>query len=158
MKKIILIGIFCIISTNLFSQTFKLESVFSNTEIYLSHWKVLEGNPDFKTEIFSLWGYQQYYDDAVNGAYEVEYFKGNPNDTYNFLNKLLQFTEKYKKEDNVLTSIFGVKVKTLNKIVARRTLVFARDGKVAYNFNENQFKKMLSEFVSFCEKQNIDYK
>ena len=86
MKRKILIAVVCIISANLFSQTYKLETVLNDkvTETYLSHWKVLENSNINQIDTFSLWGYQRYFDDWVNGAYEVEYYKGNAKETYIF--------------------------------------------------------------------------
>ena len=155
MKKIILCAIISISSVNLFSQTYKLETVFSDSENYLSNWKVIEGTPTFKSTQFSLWGYQQYYDDAIDGVYEVEYFKGDVDETYAFLMGIVEFTKKHKNEDNMLTYISDVKVKTMNKMGIKYTLVFDKEGKVACAYNENRWIKMFNKFKSYCEEQEI---
>jgi len=64
MKRIILIVAICVF-TNLFSQTYKLETIFLDkvTETYLSHWKVIESTNNTNLYTFSLWGYQlSFYD------------------------------------------------------------------------------------------------
>lgn len=159
MKKIVLIAVACIISTNIFAQVYKLETIFTDkiTETYLSHWKVLD-NTNEEIDTFSLWGYQLYFDDWVKGVYEVEYYKGNANEIYLFLNHIVEFTNKYKDEDKVLTYISGVQVKTLKQKNFRYTLVYDRERKVICKFNLKQWTDMLTKFVSYCENQQINYK
>ena len=158
MKKIILITIICFISTNIFSQTYKLETVFSDkiSETYLSHWKALDN--DSKIDTFSLWGYQLYYDDWSRGCYEVEYFKGNAREMFNFLTKILEFTEKYKEEDKVVTHILGIQVKTIKQLGFKYTLVYEKEHKVTCMFNQKQWTDMLVKFESYCNNLNINFK
>ena len=160
MKRKILIAVVCIISANLFSQTYKLETVFADkvSETYLSHWKVLESTNINQTDTFSLWGYQRYFDDWANGAYEVEYFKGDAKEIYVFLIKIVKFTEKYKEEDKVVTNISGVQVKTLKLFGFKYTFVFDKEHKVVCKFTLKQWTEILAKFVSYCENQKIDYK
>jgi len=160
MKRRILIAVVCMISANLFSQTYKLETVFTEkvSETYLSHWKVLESTNINQVDTFTLWGYQLYFDNWANGAYEVEYYKGNAKETYLFLNHIIGFTEKYKDEDEVVTSISGVRVKTLKLFWYKTTLVYEKENKVSCKFNLNQWTEIRSKFVSYCENQKINYK
>jgi hypothetical protein len=160
MKRRILIAVVCMISANLFSQTYKLETVFTEkvSETYLSHWKVLDSTNINQVDTFSLWGYQLYFDNWANGAYEVEYYKGNAKETYLFLNHIIGFTEKYKDEDEVVTSISGVRVKTLKLFWYKTTLVYEKENKVSCKFNLNQWTEIRSKFVSYCDDQKINYK
>ena len=159
MKKTILIAVVCMISANLFSQTYKLETVFTDKfpETYLSHWKVLESTNINQVDTFSLWGYQRYFDDWVDGVYEVEYYKGNAKETYLFLNQLIGFSEKYKEEDKVLTYISGVQVKIFKQLGFKFTLVYDKDRKVSCKINQKQWTEMLDKFVLYCEQQKIVY-
>ena len=160
MKKIILITAICLIATNLFSQTYKQETIFSDkvTETYLSHWKVLETTSNIEDEIFSLWGYHFYSDDASTGTYEIEYFKGSGKEMFEFLTYIIQFTEKYKDEDKILTHILGVQVKTLKQLGFKYTLVYDKENKVVCKFNLKQWSEFQSHFISYCEKLSIDYR
>ena len=160
MKRRILIAVVCMISANLFSQTYKLETVFTEkvSETYLSHWKVLDSTNINQVDTFTLWGYQLYFDNWANGAYEVEYYKGNAKETYLFLNHIIGFTEKYKDEDEVVTSISGVRVKTLKLFWYKTTLVYEKENKVSCKFNLNQWTEIRSKFVSYCDDQKINYK
>lgn len=160
MKNLILVIIILFTCTTLFSQTYKLETVFSHpSETYLSHYKILESNIDVDSDTFSLWGHHLYYDDWVDGAYEVDYFKGNANKVFQFLTEIIQFTDTYKNEDLVLTYIYGVKVKTSKKILGiRATLVYDREGKVACAFNQKQWTRILNDFIEYCDKHKINYK
>lgn len=159
MKKIILTAVVCLICANVFSQTYKLETVFkaNTSETFLSHWKVLESTSINQVDTFSLWGYQRYYDDWANGAYEVEYYKGNAKETYKFLNRIIEFFEKYKEEDKVLTYISGVQVKTIKQLTFKYTLVYDKECKVICKFNQKQLAEILAKFVSYCENQKIVY-
>jgi len=158
-KTIFLLAMCCIISTNLFSQTYKLETVFEekSTETYLSHWKLIEGSQDSAIDTFSLWGYQRYNDSWVTSAYEVEYFKGDAKEVFNFLKNINGFTERYRDEDKVLTFISGVQVKTLKKLGFKYTLVYDKERKVACVYNQKQWANILDKFISFCDKQGISY-
>jgi len=161
MKRKIIIAVVCILSANIFSQTYKLKTVFTDkvSETYLSHWKVLESaNNNDQVDTFSLWGYQLYFDDWVNGAYEVEYFKGNAREIYLFLNKIIEFSEKYKEDDKVLTHISGVQVKTLKWLGFKYTLVYDKECKVLCKFKQKQWAEILGKFVLYCENQKINYK
>lgn len=150
---------FCLISVYFFSQTYKLETVFSDkiSETYLSHWNVLEESGPGKPELFSLWGYQRYYDNWANGAYEVEYFKGTAKETYQFLSQVVEFSRNYRDLDKVVTTISGVKVKTLRTLGYRFTLAFEKENKVACQFTLNQWNDFLTRFVVYCETREINY-
>src|SRR5690606_29909612 len=136
-----------------------LETVFEekSTETYLSHWKLIEGSQDSAIDTFSLWGYQRYNDSWVTSAYEVEYFKGDTKEVFNFLKNINEFTERYRDEDKVLTFISGVQVKTLKKLGFKYTLVYDKERKVACVYNQKQWANILDKFISFCDKQGISY-
>ena len=160
MKKItLLLAICCLISFNLYSQTYKLETVFdeNSTETYLSYWKVLEDSPSAAPDTFSLWGYQRYSESWKINAYEVEYFKGDANETFKFLKDINEFTEKYRDEDKVLTFIAGVQVKTLKKLGLKYTLVYDKERKVVCVYNQKKWMDIFNKFISFCETHGIDY-
>lgn len=159
MKKIVLLAAMCVVSTTLLSQTYKLETVFADktSETYLSHWKVLE-TPQQEAEKFSLWGYQRFSDSWAINAYEVEYFKGDAQATFNFLKGIIEFTEKYKNEGGVLTYLDGVQVKTLKEMGFKFTLVYDRERKVVCSFNQKQWTEILDKFVSYCKEHEINYK
>ena len=160
MKRKILIAVVCILSANLFSQTYKLETIFTDkvSETYLSHWKVLESTNINQIDTFSLWGYQRYFDDWANGAYEVEYYKEDAKGIYSFLDQIVEFTKKYKDEDKVVTCISGVQVKTLKLLGFKYTFVFDKEKKVVCKFTLKQWTEVLAKFISYCENQKIDYK
>tara|TARA_B100000378_G_C18013032_1_gene401402 strand:+ start:717 stop:1190 length:474 start_codon:yes stop_codon:yes gene_type:complete len=155
MKKTFLILLLLTISLPVLSQTYKLESVYSDMQNYLSYWKPLENTPNSGEEEFSLWGYQEYFDDAVNGMYEVQYFKGNTQEIFNFLQGIVDFTKKYEDQDNTLTYINRVKIKTLKKLGIKRTLVFDPEGKVAIPFNGKQWEKILEDLIDYCNENGI---
>jgi len=157
MKKLILFLTLCILSLNLFSQTYKLETVISDkvTETYLSYWRVLQSTSEQKIDTFSLWGYQLYSDDWSSGAYEVQYFKGDAVGMYEFLSNIVEFSKKYKKEDNVVTYINGVQVKTMNRASFKYTLVYDKERKVVCKFKAKQWEDIFNQFVSFCDKEQI---
>lgn len=157
MKKLILFLTLCILSLNLFSQTYKLETVISDkvTETYLSYWRGLQSTSEQKIDTFSLWGYQLYSDDWSSGAYEVQYFKGDAAGMYGFLSNIVEFSKKYKKEDNVVTYINGVQVKTMNRASFKYTLVYDKERKVVCKFKAKQWEDIFNQFVSFCDKEQI---
>ena len=159
MKKIILTLVVYTIALNLFSQTYKLESVYPdrNAETYLSYMKVIDDSVNSEANNFVLWGYQ-FYNESWLYAYEVEYFKGEAKDLFIFLTEIIEFTKKYKNEDSVLTFIKGVKVKTLNKMGFKYTLVYDKEFKVMCKFNQNQWEEMLEKFKLVCENKGILYK
>lgn len=160
MKRKILMAFFCIVSANLFSQTYKLETVFGNKypETYLSHWKVLESTVINQADTFSLWGYHSYSDSSANETYEVEYHKGDAKETYLFLSQIIEFTEKYREEDKVVTHISGLKVKTLKQLGVKYTLIFDKESKLVCLYNLKQWTGILAKFVSYCDNQKINYK
>ena len=160
MNKTSLLFLISLISANLFSQVYKLEQIYGDkaTETYLSHWKTLENSIQNQPEIFSLWGFHQYFDDWANGAYEVEYFKGNAQQIFKFLSQVVEFTNQYGSENNILTYISDVKVKTLKVSLFKYTLVFDKEQKVACLFNLKQWNTMLTKFTEYCENSGIEYK
>lgn len=158
MKRIVLVAVLCIIFSSVFSQTYKLETVYTGffTETYLSYWKVIDSNE--QTDTFSLWGYQHYIDDFEKGVYEVEYYKGNAKETYLFLNQILDFTNKYEEADKVFTYISGIQVKTRHEIGFKFTSVYDKECKVSCSFTLKQWNEILSTFISYCENNDINYK
>lgn len=158
MRKIVLLVCVGIISTHLFTQTYKLETVFSDAqETYLSHWKVLEDLDNSQTDTFSLWGSKLYFDDWASGAYEVEYYKGSAKEVHQFLSEVIKFSEKYREEDKVITYISGVQVKTLKQLKLKYTFVYDRERKVVCFYNLRQWTDILNKFVSYCQYNQINY-
>ncbi|WP_461534330.1 hypothetical protein [Sinomicrobium sp.] len=158
MKNNSLVMLLLLITFSLSAQTYKLEEIFSDktTETYMSHYRLIDGdNPD---QLFALWGYQRYYDDWTSGAYEVEYFKGTAREFYSFISALVHFADKYKGEDQVLSYISGVKVKTLSNILTKQTLVYDKEEKVVCSFNARQWAKIRDRFTQYAEKQHITYR
>jgi len=147
-------------STLLFSQVYKLESVFTDRiqMTNLSYWKPLEGKTGKEMpDTFALWGYHLYHDDWNTGPYEVEYFKGNAAAMHHLLQAIDAFAEKYENEDKVLTTIAGVRVKTLNQMRFKYTLVFDKENKVVCKFTRKQWRKILTDFEAFCKTNHISY-
>jgi hypothetical protein len=143
------------------AQTYKQETVFTDnapTKTFLSHLKNLESSSPTENDTFSLWGYQLYFDNRNAGTYEVEYFKGNAKETYQFLNQVVEFSNKYKDEENVLTNIMHVQVKVSKYFGFKYTLVYDRDRKVTCKLNQKQWIAMAASYVEFCDSQHIDYK
>lgn len=99
-----------------------------------------------------------YFDNWANGTYEVEYFKGNAFETYNFLTEINLFSEKYQNEDKVLTYISGVKVKTLKALGFKFILVYDKEGKVPCAYKPKHWADILSSFIDYYEKNKINYK
>jgi len=158
MKKILSLLLFFTISTNLFSQTYKLEKVFADeaSQTFLSYWNPLDSVQLQKGNIFSLWGYQR-YDESWIHSYEVVYFKGDAKEMFGFLSYILDFTNKYKNEDGVLTFISGVKIKTLKQLSFRYTLVYDKEGKVVCSYNQKQWTDIFNKFTGYCKSNNITY-
>ncbi|MCD2425712.1 hypothetical protein LQ567_23210 [Niabella pedocola] len=160
MKKLTLFLLWMFCSTALFSQVYKLETVFSDRgrTDYLSYWKPLEGGAhQEKKDTFSLWGYHLYHDNWATGAYEVEYFKGSAAEMYHLLQEVAAFSEKYGNEDKVITEIKGLRVKTVNQLGFKYTLVFDKERKVACQFTQKQWKNILDLFASYCKTNQIGY-
>ncbi|MBZ4190700.1 hypothetical protein [Niabella beijingensis] len=160
MKRLILSVLFVCFCSSLFSQVYKLETVFSERgqTTFLSYWKQLDKESlKERKDTFSLWGYQLYHDSWASGAYEVEYFKGSAAAMYQLLREIDAFSEKYGNEDKVLTRIEGVQVKTLRQMGFRYTLVFDRENKVVCKFTQKQWKNILTDFETFCKTNGISY-
>jgi hypothetical protein len=160
MKKIILLTFACVLVSNLWAQVYKLEPIFegSGDDTFLSHKKVLESKDSMPADSMILWGYHLYASNAQSNAYEVKYFNGTAKETYSFLKQLIDFTEKYSKEDQVVTFIHGVKVKTVKQTILRHVLsVYDTEQKVACDYTLTQWKSILSKFVDYCDKHKIIY-
>lgn len=156
-RYVFIIALF-LISTNIFSQTYRLVNIFSDRipDTYLSHWEPVD-HYSAAPDTFSLWGYQLYYDDLENGSYEVEYYKGSAKGMYKFLTNVVNFAAKYRNEDQAMTFISGVKIKTTRMLSFRYILIYDRENKVFRKFSERQLKEMLIRFVSRCNNMNIKY-
>ncbi len=158
MKRFIFSIAMCLASISLFSQTYKLRSVFENRikNVSLSYWDILEESEVSKADTFSLWGYQ-FYTDAELRGYEVEYFKGNPEQMFNFIKKVAALAQKYRSEDRIQTYISGVKVRTFSRLGFKYTYVYDKEGRDCCVLSANKWGKMLDEFIAFCRQQNIQY-
>jgi hypothetical protein len=158
MKKVML-PILLAVALHASAQTYKQETVFTDnapTKTFLSHLKNLESSSPTKNDTFSLWGYQLYFDNRNAGTYEVEYFKGNAKETYQFLNQVVEFSNKYKDEENVLTNIMHVQVKVSKYFGFKYTLVYDRDRKVTCKLNQKQWISVLSLSFGFYQKREAD--
>lgn len=159
MKRIMLsIAFCCLASISLFSQVYKLESIFEDKAKYttLSYWNMLDDSQASKVDTFSLWGYKSYTGSELYG-YEVEYFKGDSKQMFNFLTKVAGFADKYKNEDKIQTCILGVKVRTMKQMLFKYTFVYDDKGRDCCLCTANQWANMLDKFVAFCERKNIRY-
>lgn len=159
MKKALIISILCIISANLFSQTYKLETVFSSIfdYVYLSHWTPLENVQNNQIDTFSLWKIHDYIDGKAGGSYEVEYFKGSSKSMYQFLKHIVEFSEKYSNENNVLTYISNVQVKISKDYAIKCTNVYDKEHKTSCQFTQKRWTEILNKFVSYCDEKKIEY-
>lgn len=161
MRKLIFISILLFMAaSSTVGQTYKLESVFYDniSETYLSHMKNLDSDQQSENLTFILWGYQKYSESWIDGMYEVEYFKGDAKQIYEFLSGVVAFGEKYSKEDKVQTHILGTKVKTFNQSMFKYTFVYEPDERVACKFKAKHWESILDDLTSYCKKNKIEYK
>lgn len=157
--KLIILLSMVILSANTFSQTYELVKVFEDksNQTHLSYWDEIENPNETVSRTFSLWGYQR-YDESWLIAYEVEYFKGDAMEMLRFLEAVAEFSEKYKDKDKVITTISGVKVKTIKQSPFKYTMVFDKENKVCCYFSAKQWGNIRDKFVAFCLEKNIDIK
>ena len=136
-----------------------LQTVYEHqSNLYLSHWKVIENSSDStEYDTFSLWGHQKYGESWVDNAYEAEYFKGSAKDNYRFPHELIQFRKKYYDKDNYITYIQGVKVKTKYIWKCQNLFVYDKEEKVVAVIDEKMNTAMFDNFVQYCKKNNIPY-
>ncbi|WP_321331645.1 hypothetical protein [uncultured Bacteroides sp.] len=158
MRRFILSIALCLASISLFSQTYRLESLFEDkvSETRLSYWNMLDDPQPSKVDTFSLWGYKR-YTDSWEYAYEVEYFKGDPEQTFNFLTKVADFAEKYQNEDKIQTRISGMKVRTMKRGMFKYTFVYDKYERDCCPFAAKHWNEMRDKFVEFCKQMNIKY-
>ncbi|MFV0539342.1 MAG: hypothetical protein ACK5M3_18540 [Dysgonomonas sp.] len=148
-----------ILSANTFSQTYELVKVFEDksNQTHLSYWDEIENPNETVSRTFSLWGYQR-YDESWIIAYEVEYFKGDAVEMLHFLEVVAEFSEKYKNKDKVVTTISGVKIKSIKHGPYKHTMVFDKENKVCCYFSAKQWANIRDKFVAFCLERNINVK
>lgn len=147
-------------STALFAQVYQLKPVFADLgkTTFLSYWKQLDGRAGGEvSDTFSLWGYKLDKDNWSTGTYEVEYFKGSATKMYRLLQQIDVFSEQYGSEDNILTAIEGVRVKTFIRMGFKYILVFDKENKYVCMFTHKQWKNMQARFESFCKTNQIGY-
>ena len=100
------------ISNQVSSQIFKINDIYNSAFINFSHWKVLEQTERAVSDSFLLWEEKQ-YSESLSSNYKIQYYKADAKNMFSFLNELVQFTEKYRNENNMLTFIKGVQVITV---------------------------------------------
>ncbi len=156
--KLLILFSMVILSTNTFSQTYELESVFEDkkNETYLSYWDEIEKTSENSSQIFSLWGYQKYDESSWLVAYEVEYFKGDAVNMLHFLEAVAVFSDKYENKDKVVTFISGVKIKSIKQGSLKYTMAFDPENKVCCFFTSKQWGNIRDKFIAFCLEKNID--
>ena len=152
MKKLLLLVAISLFCGSLFSQVYKLEKVHSYfSHLNLSHWKSLENAEEEIPVIFSLWGEQKLHEYTY---VEIEYFKGNANETYTFLKNVADFALKYKKED-IITTFSGIRIRTEKYM--EKTLIFDKENKFYYKLSWKEWAKILEKFTTYCDTNNIKY-
>ncbi len=157
-KLIILLNM-VVLSVNTFSQTYELMTVFEdrNNGAHLSYWNEIESPNKTGSHIFSLWGSLKYGDSWLI-AHEVEYLKKDAVEMLHFLEAVAEFSEKYKNKDKVVTTISGVKIKSMKHGPYKHTMVFDKENKVSCFFSAKQWANIRDKFVAFCLERNIDVK
>lgn len=153
MKKLLLLLVTCLFCGSMFSQVYKLEKVYSfYNYLNLSHWKPLENTSGENVATFSLWGIQKI---AEYSYIEIEYFKGNADETYTFLKYVADFSLKYKKQEDVVTSFSGVRLKTQKHL--EKTLIFDKENKFYYELSSKEWANILKKFTAYCDANSIKY-
>lgn len=141
------------------SQAYKVDDLLSisTTNTYFSYLKPLEtsGTTAANDNIFVLWGNQRYGDSWADTSYEVQYFKGNPAETYQFLQNVIRFTEKYRNEDGIIGFYNGVKVKTFKVLGIKYTSIYDSENKVVTLVSEKQLNSMLAKLIEYCSANSI---
>lgn len=147
--KILLLVAFVLFGHNCFSQVYKVITVGNTPYVSLVHLKAIEEKEKVPVDSFSLLT-SNHSSDIDVPPYEIQYFKGNVGDMYSFLDKVLQFTEKYKKENAIQTTIAGVQVRTLITKLYSAVQIFDKERK---NYTILTLKQLTSIRDSFVEYQ-----
>ncbi|MCI1778981.1 MAG: hypothetical protein LKI53_03385, partial [Bacteroidales bacterium] len=132
MKKVFCLFVFFLFAEGVFSQVYKRENVYSSgtDRTYLSYWKPLDKKASDGPSVFELRGNKAYTNDSTTVSYDVHYYKANASKMFAFLSGVSEFAGKYSKEDDVITFIDGVKIRTQKLLMFRNVCVYDTEDKV----------------------------
>lgn len=158
MKKSLFAISFCLAATALHAQSWKLLPVFTDdmTATYLSFCSPDGDAADGSGEVFfSLWG-QKSYDSDSYSPFEVEYFRGTPRQTFEFLRGVRDFARKYRSE-TALADISGVKVKSFqHPLTGIYTAVYDASGRDFCMYKARRWESLFDDFEAFCKANGIE--
>lgn len=160
MKRLLTFLFIFILSNLAFSQVYQVEKLYesSNYDLFVSNLINVDGNANDTK--FNLWGKQKYGTEGSTAHYyEVSYFTGSPQETYDFLNNVLAFGQKFSDQKNMLVYISGVKVKYAGERNNRNTLyVYDKEQKVSFEITIRRLQNLLKDFVEYCQSKNYNIK
>lgn len=155
MKKILFVLLFCISASVLGAQVWRLVPVFSDdmSLTYLSFGYPDEGEGSL---FFTLWGIKCYDGDNYAAPFEVEYFRGSPQEARDFLRGVRDFSRKYSSEPAV-TDLRGVKVKSFrHPVMEIYTAVYDSSGRDFCMFKARRWETVYGDFEAFCKGNGIE--
>ncbi len=156
MKRTILLLAAAFFAAGAYAQEWKLAPVWTDimTSVYISYGYPDEESGSQGEDFFTMWGYKTYTDEGYN-PFEVEYFRGSPSQTGNFLKGVRDFAER-NMSGMALAVIEGVRVKTFNQpITGIYTGVY--NGRDLCMYKAKKWAQIYDSFVEFCKKNNISF-